>query len=177
MAAFPSFDQRRPERDRGISTIALLTLVVASALTGAVVAFVVQRYLQRHQYIDILPSPAPTPRLDEPQAAEDTARDATVAPDLAESTVAPSADGASPLEAVSAGLSATRTAELGHLVETDVVAGDGSSACPVGFPIKGNGRSGIYHSPGALAYDQTRPTLCFRTTEAADRAGFRPAMR
>jgi hypothetical protein len=88
-------------------------------------------------------------------------------------------DGASPLEAVSAPLSAVRTAELGRLVETDddVVAGDGSSACPAGFPIKGNGRSGIYHAPGALAYDQTRPTLCFRTTEAAERGGFRPAMR
>ncbi len=182
MAAFPSFDQRRVQRARGgISLAVVLTLAVASALTGAVVAFVVQRYLQRHQYIEILPSPAPTPHLEEPRAAADTARAATVAPDLAEKPSGLSGDdaGASPLAAVSAALSAKRTAELGHLVETDddVVAGDGSVACPVEFPIKGNGRSGIYHWPGALAYDQTHPTLCFRTTEAADRAGFRPAMR
>jgi hypothetical protein len=69
-------------------------------------------------------------------------------------------------------------AELERLLaDGDVVAGDGSDACPVGFPIKANGRSGIYHWPGALAYTQTHPTLCFRTAESADRAGFRPAKR
>lgn len=183
MAAFPSFDQQRFGRDRGSTSLAvILTVAVASALTGAVVAFVVQRYLQRHQYIEILPSPAPTPGIAEPQAAADTAREATVAPDLAESAPASSSDeaaGTSPLAAVSASLSAKRTAELGSIVEADedVVAGDGSLDCPAGFPIKGNGRSGIYHWPEALAYDQTNPTLCFRTAEAAERAGFRPAKR
>lgn len=47
--------------------------------------------------------------------------------------------------------------------------------CPVAYPIKGNGRSGIYHLPGAFAYARTVPTICFRSAEAAERAGFRAA--
>ncbi len=76
-------------------------------------------------------------------------------------------------------LSASRTAELEQIVaaDVDVVAGDGTLDCPAEFPIKGNGRSGIYHWPGAHNYQQTHPTLCFRTTDAADNAGFRPATR
>ena len=58
---------------------------------------------------------------------------------------------------------------------SDSVAGDGSALCPAGFPIKGNGRSGIYHLPGAFAYDRTIPSICFRTPDAAERAGFRAA--
>ena len=47
--------------------------------------------------------------------------------------------------------------------------------CPVAYPIKGNGRSGIYHLPGAFAYERTVPTVCFRSAESAERAGFRAA--
>ena len=73
---------------------------------------------------------------------------------------------------------AARLAELERLLaEDDVIAGDGTDTCPVAFPIKANGRSGIYHWPGAIAYAHTRPTLCFKSREAAERAGFRPAKR
>ncbi|MDQ4045305.1 MAG: hypothetical protein M3173_07645 [Chloroflexota bacterium] len=93
--------------------------------------------------------------------------------------MAPSGSAASPLGDVTAGLSMKRAAELGQMAETDddVVMGDGSLDCPDEFPVKGNGRSGIYHWPGASAYHQTTPTLCFRSPEAAERAGFRAAKR
>lgn len=57
----------------------------------------------------------------------------------------------------------------------DSVPADGTSVCPIDYPIKGNGRSGIYHLPGAFAYERTVPTICFRSADAAERAGFRAA--
>jgi hypothetical protein len=59
----------------------------------------------------------------------------------------------------------------------DYLEGTGSSVPPEGYPVKGNRRSGIYHIPGDLAYERTVPTLWFRTPEAAERAGFRHALR
>lgn len=59
--------------------------------------------------------------------------------------------------------------------KADSVLADGSTSCPAEFPIKGNGRSGIYHLPSAFAYERTVPSICFRTPEAAERAGFRAA--
>jgi hypothetical protein len=61
------------------------------------------------------------------------------------------------------------------LDRADSVVADGSTSCPAEFPIKGNGRSGIYHLPRAFTYDRTVPSICFRTVEAAERAGFRAA--
>lgn len=185
MAAFSSFDQRRHGHARdGISFAVLLALAIASALTGAVVALVAQRVLRRYQYIEVLPQPEPLRHLGEPEpTAAPPPGAASVAPDLAELITSPLDQHPearpAPLGEVSVGLSHARAAELGALVETDddIVAGDGSLDCPEGFPVKGNGRSGIYHWPGANAYRHTRPTLCFRSVEAAERGGFRPAKR
>lgn len=55
----------------------------------------------------------------------------------------------------------------------DSVPGDGSTTCPDDFPIKGNATSKIYHLPGTSYYAVTRATICFRSPEAAERAGFR----
>lgn len=57
--------------------------------------------------------------------------------------------------------------------EPDSVPGDGTATAPPGYPIKGNGRSGIYHVPGGFAYDRTVASICFRSIEAAQAAGFR----
>jgi len=57
--------------------------------------------------------------------------------------------------------------------EPDSVPGDGSATVRDGYPIKGNGRSGIYHVPGGFAYDRTVASICFRSVEAAQAAGFR----
>lgn len=161
MSAHFFTNRHRPARG-GLPFATLLVLTVASALTGAVVALVVQRMLQRGQLIEVLPQPAPIRSLEPPVTRQ----------------AAPAGAAPSPLAAVGGSLSARRVAELERLLaEDDVIAGDGSVSCPPEFPIKANGRSGIYHWPGALAYAQTRPTLCFRSVDAADRAGFRPARR
>jgi len=55
----------------------------------------------------------------------------------------------------------------------DSVPGDGTATAAPGYPIEGNGRSGIYHLPGGFAYARTVPTICFRTPEAAEAAGLR----
>jgi hypothetical protein len=163
MSAFSFSD--RPAGRGGLPFATLLVLTVASALTGAIVALVAQRVIQRGQVIEVLPGPAPLPPLTSP-ATSSAEPETTV-------EAAPS-----PLEAVGGSLSAKRVTELERmLAEDDVIAGDGSDTCPPEFPIKANGRSGIYHWPGALAYSQTHPTLCFRSTESADHAGFRPAKR
>ncbi len=172
MPAISFSDRDRLARRGGLPFATVLVLAVASALTGAIVAIVTQRFLQRQQIIDVLPQPAPVPVLREGASGMPAGNPAAA-------TVAglPAAT-ASPLGAVGTSLSAKRLAELERLlVEDDVIAGDGSDTCPPEFPIKANGRSGIYHWPGALAYGQTRPTLCFRSAESADRAGFRPAKR
>ena len=167
MPALP-FSDRDRSIGGGLPCATLLVLTVASALTGAVVALVVQRVLQRGQVIEVLPQPAPVRSLE--PAATASAPAARLAPPL---EAVPS-----PLAAVGSSLSAKRIAELETLLaEDDVIAGDGSDTCPPEFPIKANGRSGIYHWPGALAYPHTHPTLCFRSAESADRAGFRPAKR
>lgn len=50
-------------------------------------------------------------------------------------------------------------------------------ACPPGFPVKAKESSRIFHVPGGLSYDRTRPDRCYPTPEAAEADGFRPAKR
>ncbi len=151
-----------------LSFAGLLTLTLLSATTGAIAALVAQRLMQRRQMIELLPSSAPIHHL-QGRAATPTTSQPSPTPQSSESS----------LGAVADTLTSNRTAELEEPVaeDSDVVAGDGTMSCPADFPIKGNGRSGIYHWPGSHNYKQTHPTLCFRTTDAADRAGFRPANR
>lgn len=49
--------------------------------------------------------------------------------------------------------------------------------CPPGHPIKAKVASGIYHRPGGLSYDRTRPDRCYAAPEAAEADGFRAARR
>jgi hypothetical protein len=49
--------------------------------------------------------------------------------------------------------------------------------CPEGYPIKGKRSSGIYHQPGGLAYDRTKPDRCYATAADAEADGLRPAKR
>jgi hypothetical protein len=55
----------------------------------------------------------------------------------------------------------------------DSIPGDGSLDCPANFPVKGNATSKIYHLPDTSYYTVTRASVCFRSPEAAERAGFR----
>lgn len=54
-------------------------------------------------------------------------------------------------------------------------AADGS--CPLSHPVKAKTASGIYHQPGGVSYDRTRPDRCYASAADADADGLRPAKR
>ncbi len=70
---------------------------------------------------------------------------------------------------------ATDTAPGATIDELDSVPGNGTLVCPDRFPIKGNAASRIYHLPDTAYYAVTKATVCFRSAEAAEHAGFRPS--
>ena len=70
---------------------------------------------------------------------------------------------------------ATDTAPGAAIDELDSVPGNGTLVCPDMFPIKGKATSKIYHLPDSSYYAMTKATVCFRSAEAAERAGFRPS--
>jgi pyruvate/2-oxoglutarate dehydrogenase complex dihydrolipoamide acyltransferase (E2) component len=63
-----------------------------------------------------------------------------------------------------------------HAVDTTWVSPiDGE--CPPGYPVKAKLGSRIYHRPGGLSYERTRPDRCYPSPEAAEADGFRAAKR
>ena len=54
-----------------------------------------------------------------------------------------------------------------------VASNDGE--CPVGYPIKVNEGSGIYHVPGGRFYDRTAADRCYANADDALADGYRPA--
>lgn len=55
---------------------------------------------------------------------------------------------------------------------------ESETACPAGYPVKGNVRADgekLYHVPGQASYGRTRPESCFATEADARNAGYRPA--
>ena len=77
---------------------------------------------------------------------------------------------------------AARTLELpGPVLDTDpagdAVGPDADGNCPITHPIKGKLSTGIYHRPGAFAYDRTRADRCYRDESAAQSDGLRAAKR
>ena len=77
---------------------------------------------------------------------------------------------------------ATRAEPSGHLA-TDQPYGEGSAAPaadgsgPVGFTVKGNASSMIYHEETSPAYEETRAEVWFLSAAHAEAAGFRPPRR
>jgi hypothetical protein len=49
--------------------------------------------------------------------------------------------------------------------------------CPTSHPVKGKLSSKIFHLPGMLNYDRTKPDRCYRDGDAAEADGLRPAKR
>jgi hypothetical protein len=49
--------------------------------------------------------------------------------------------------------------------------------CPTSHPVKGKLGSKIFHLPGMLNYERTRPDRCSRDGDAAEADGLRPAKR
>ncbi len=70
-------------------------------------------------------------------------------------------------------------------VDVDLVAAEAQTrwvepvdgACPSGYPVKGNLRSGIFHEQGGFAYERTVPDRCYVDAQAAATDGLRPAKR
>ena len=50
-------------------------------------------------------------------------------------------------------------------------------ACPVSHPVKGKLASGIYHVPGGINYERTRPDRCYVDAAAAESEGLRASKR
>lgn len=50
-------------------------------------------------------------------------------------------------------------------------------ACPEGYEVKAKVSSRIFHVPGSLAYERTRPDRCYRSPADAEADGFRAAKR
>lgn len=50
-------------------------------------------------------------------------------------------------------------------------------ACPEGYPIKAKLSSGIFHQPGGLAYERTKPDRCYPDAASAEADGLRAAKR
>ena len=49
--------------------------------------------------------------------------------------------------------------------------------CPGSHPVKGKLSSGIFHPPGMLAYNRTKPDRCYKDEQAAEGDGLRKAKR
>jgi micrococcal nuclease len=49
--------------------------------------------------------------------------------------------------------------------------------CPTTHPVKAKLSSKIFHLPGMLNYDRTKPDRCYRDGDAAEADGLRPAKR
>jgi hypothetical protein len=49
--------------------------------------------------------------------------------------------------------------------------------CPASHPVKGKLSSKIFHVPGGLSYDRTKPDRCYRDPAAAEADGLRQAAR
>lgn len=65
----------------------------------------------------------------------------------------------------------TAAAEPAAWVEPD---GD---ACPASHPLKAKLASGIFHAPGGLNYERTKPDRCYADAAAAEADGLRPSKR
>ena len=50
-------------------------------------------------------------------------------------------------------------------------------ACPPGYPIKAKAASSLYHAPGAVNYERTKPDRCYAEESAAQADGFTRAKR
>lgn len=123
--------------------------------------------------------PAPTPR-PEPAADDDEPPRALAAPEAPAGELAapPHHEALASPPAVAGELDAP-AAPAGELEEGGAPSwvAPVEGACPDGFPIKAKLKSGIYHQPGGLAYERTRPDRCYPDPAAAEADGLRAAKR
>jgi len=127
-----------------------------------------------------VPAPTPTPAA----AADHEPADATPAaaapadlpplvPAPADPTAAASGDRTLVPDADAPAPKATPAASSGEQAWVKPVDG----ACPDGYPIKAKVKSGIYHQPGSVTYDRTKPDRCYPSVAAAEADGLRSPKR
>ena len=106
----------------------------------------------------------PDPSLQEPPGTTSLVRDPD-APHTSNGAPAKTAKTAKAAKAAKAATSATAWVEP---------TGD---VCPTSHPVKAKLSSKIFHLPGMLNYERTRPDRCYRDGDAAEADGLRPAKR
>lgn len=119
------------------------------------------------------PQPEPTkPEPTEPAPPKaDTAQKPTE--EVGAPAVVPEPDGTPVADAPTPGAAPSTT----EAANAPWVEGDDDGNCPDGYPIKGNLKSKIFHSPGQLNYDRTNPDRCYVDAASAEADGLRPAKR
>ena len=131
----------------------LLRALTKLGLLGAVAAAVYRLVQRRSSRSAADPSPAPWPPLTVPEEAPPVAASNGAAPSPAEEPVLVAAE------------------PTATWVEPD------GFACPASHPVKAKLASGVFHLPGMLHYDRTRPDRCYPDAEAAEADGLRKAKR
>lgn len=53
----------------------------------------------------------------------------------------------------------------------------GDSTCPASHPVKAKLASGVFHLPGMMHYDRTKPDRCYPDAASAEADGLRQAKR
>ncbi len=144
----------------------LLKRLVKLAILAAAANVVLQlarRAMSDRQHHEPPIEPAwPTPKVDEAPASAEPPAKSAIPP--AKSAIG--ADDPEPAPAAAETSSATAW----------VAPGD-TGECPHGYPVKAKVASGIYHLPGGLAYERTKPDRCYATPQAAEADGYRAAKR
>ena len=140
----------------------LIWLVLLSAVGGATYAY----WRDRRVVDDLAPAEWP-PLTPSPETTPDTAPAATNYTETADAepttTKTPAASATSDSDGDDG-----RTPDTATWVEP---LADG--ACPEGYPIKVNSKSGIFHVPDGRFYERTKPERCYARAEDALADGYR----
>ena len=120
-----------------------------------------------------VPSPPPRPAASPPSAAPPARPRAKKAPLKAAPSTSSSAAKA-PRAKKTAVKAAPAKKSSSRATAWVVPTGD---VCPTTHPVKAKLASKIFHIPGMLNYDRTRPDRCYRDATAAEDDGLRPAKR
>jgi len=108
-------------------------------------------------------APAPEPAAEIAPAAEPAAKPAPAD--------APAAEKAPPKKAAAKKAPAKKKPLVAIWVEPT------GGVCPTSHPVKAKLASKIFHLPGMLNYDRTKPDRCYRDATGAEGDGLRPAKR
>lgn len=145
--------------------------LTAGLLVG--LAFALVKVLGGRRTSEPAPAPLPArawPRLEPDPDTVPASRSTDLQPDP-EAPKAPAARKAPAKKAAAPKAATKKAAGSTAWVEP---SGD---VCPTSHPVKAKLSSKIFHLPGMLNYDRTRPDRCYRDGGSAEADGLRPAKR